>query len=134
QSVEDGLLGFLVEHMHLVQIESDLDAVAGFGNTGGFNASGNGVAFAVQIQIGFSAHQFGNFHVSLCQTIGSLFQEVRLVMYILGTDAEHNVLTHISSQIGAGSLVGGNLNGAVAEGQGQVIAGLANNSVDEVHL
>ena len=122
--------------MHLVQVESNLGLIAGLGGGGRLHAGGDSVALAVQVQISLSAHQFGNFHLAGDVSAANLLDELGLVVNVLGTDAEHNILAHVIGQVGnsAVGLLLGHSDGAGAEGEGVIVAVLAQLGIDEVHL
>ena len=125
--VEDSLFGLFVEQMHLVQVESNLGLIAGLGGGGRLHAGGDSVALAVQVQISLSAHQFGNFHLAGDVSAANLLDELGLVVNVLGTDAEHNILADVIGQVGnsAVGLLLGHSDGAGAEGEGVIVAVLA---------
>ena len=65
--VEDHFLGFFVEQMDVVDVDSHLDDIAGTSRVAGRNTGGQVNAGAVQVQIGFGTHQLGNFYITVDQ-------------------------------------------------------------------
>ena len=113
--VQNGFLSLFIEQMHLVHIQSNRDFVAALRSRSRLNTSGSSVAFDVQVQIGLSAHQLGNFYNSLYQSLRRLLDELRLIVNIFRTDTKGNFLANIRSQNIVLISGGGNLNGIRAK-------------------
>jgi hypothetical protein len=94
-SVGNGLFGLLIEDVDLTGLKSDIDGLAGMSSGGRRNTTVDVLTFANGVEIFLSTHKLGNFNVSLNNTVGELLDEFFLVMYVLRTDTDDNILADI---------------------------------------
>ena len=78
-----------------IHSHGDLVAAAGLGGRG--NASHQVLALVGQVQIDLSAHQLGNLNLSAQVAVGMLFQELLVVLDVLGTDADLQGLADVTA-------------------------------------
>ena len=132
-SVGDGLLGVLVKDVELVEVEAYLDVIADLRGGGRINTGGNGLTGDRDIEVDLCAHELGYVNVGVEEDL-SLLDLLRLVVNVLGTDAEYDFLAYISVELAVLALIGGDRNSVLVEVEGVVVALLADGGVDEVHL
>ena len=94
----DRALGFLVEQMNFGVVQHDVDGVAGTSGGGRLHAGREAKALHVQIQIGFRAHQLGNFNIGHNLTVSEGFQVTGFVVDVFRTDTHHDFLVNVVLQ------------------------------------
>lgn len=72
------------------------------------------LALVGQVQIDLSAHQLGNLNLSAQVAVGMLFQELLVVLNVLGTDADLQGLADVSVQLAVSGLLLGQRNSVPA--------------------
>ena len=133
-SVEDDLLGLLVEEVDLGAVDRDLDAVAVLGAAAGRDL-GDQLGFAAgEIEEDLRAHQFGQIDVRVDDARRIEPEIGLLVVQVLGADAEGRRPAHIGVEGAGVGLARRDLDLIIAEHRGVAAALFLDRDVEDYEL
>jgi len=132
--VNNGLLGLRIEEVNMSGIKGNLDLVTGTGGGTSGYAGGEVLTFGNEVQEGFGTESLNNINLSFYEAIRHLREVHRLIMDMLRTDTNDDILAVVSKNSGITTLGFGELDGGLADVQIGALAVYANLGIDGVHL